>query len=545
MMIRCSTLCMANWTGAVAGAAELTRNSNAALTSDTGNPNFVRGVALSRLTGDELARRRNAAITIGMDDSAILERLAEIVGPGGVTTNADELAPWLTDWRGRITGQAIALASPKTVEQVQAIVTLAGEAGVALVPQGGNTGMVAGGIPRPDDRAILLSLRKMNAIRSIDPEDNSMTVEAGAILSTVHRAAEEHGRRFPLSLGAKDSATVGGLIATNAGGTQVLRFGSMRALTLGIEAVLPDGSLFAGLSTLRKDNRGYDLRQLLAGSEGTLGVITAASMKLVPAAPHRVVAWLGLESADSALGVLRMLEGELGDAVESFELIPDAALALVLEHIPDTRAPLVEAYPWNVLVEVRTAHDLADLRTRAEHALAQALEEGLIADAALAESEGQAEAFWKLREVISVAERADGMAAKHDVSVPVSAMPAFIGSASAAVEVKFVGSRVIAFGHLGDGNVHFNVRAPAGSDDKAWFAETGEAVTRFVNDLTRDAGGSLSAEHGIGQLKLAEFERLADPARLMAMRAIKHALDPQGIMNPGKLVPLANLPKNP
>jgi FAD/FMN-containing dehydrogenase len=545
MMIRCSTLCMASWTGAVAGAAELTRNSNAALTSDTGNPNVARGVALSRLTGDELASRRNAAITIGMEDTAILERLAAIVGPRGVTTDADELAPWLTDWRGRVTGQAIALVSPKTAEQVQAIVTLASEAGVVLVPQGGNTGMVAGGIPGSEGRTILLSLRKMNAIRSIDPDDNSMTVEAGVILSTVHRAAEEHGRRFPLSLGAKDSATVGGLIATNAGGTQVLRFGSMRALTLGVEAVLPDGSLFEGLSTLRKDNRGYDLRQLLAGSEGTLGVITAASLKLVPAAPHRIVAWLGLESADKALGMLRMLEGELGDAVESFELIPDAALALVLEHIPDTRAPLAETYRWNVLVEVRTAHDPADLRTRTEHALAAALNEQLIADAALAESEGQAEAFWKLREVISVAERADGMAAKHDVSVPVSAMPAFIESASAAVEAKFVGSRVIAFGHLGDGNVHFNVRAPAGTDDKAWFAETANAVTRFVHDMTRNTGGSLSAEHGIGQLKLAEFERLVDPARLKAMQAIKRALDPQGIMNPGKLVPLANLPKNP
>jgi len=480
-----------------------------------------------------------------MDDGTILERLAAIVGPRGLTVDSEDLAPWLTDWRGRVTGQAIALVSPENREQVQAIVKLAGEASVAIVPQGGNTGMVAGGVPRPDDRAILLSLRKMNALRSIDPEDNSMTVEAGVILSAVHDAAEQHGRRFPLSLGAKDSATIGGLIATNAGGTQVLRFGSMRALTLGVEAVLPDGSLFEGLSTLRKDNRGYDIRQLLAGSEGTLGVITAASLKLVPAAPHRVVAWLGLESAQSALSMLRTLEAALGDKVESFELVPDAALALVLKHIPDTRAPLTATHRWHVLVELRTADDLADLRTRFEHALAKALDDGLIADAVLAESEGQAAAFWKLREVISEAERVDGMAAKHDVSVPVSAMPDFIETARVAVEAQFSGARVIAFGHLGDGNVHFNVRAPAGSDDKAWFAETADAVSRFVHDMTRDAGGSLSAEHGIGQLKLVEFERLVDPARLAAMQAIKLALDPQGIMNPGKLVPLANPAKNP
>ncbi|QLC23712.1 FAD-binding oxidoreductase [Parasphingopyxis algicola] len=480
-----------------------------------------------------------------MDDQTILERLAAIVGPAALGTTADDLEPWLTDWRGRVTGSALALASPGSVAEVQAIVRLAGEAGIALVPQGGNTGMVAGGVPRPDDRAILLSLRRMNAIRSIDPADNSLTAEAGAILSTVHAVAKKHGRRFPLSLGAKDSATIGGLIATNAGGTQVLRFGSMRALTLGVEAVLPDGSLFEGLSTLRKDNRGYDLRQLLAGSEGTLGVITAASLKLVPAAPHRTVAWAGLDSAEKALALLRALEAALGDAVESFELVPDTALALVLQHIPNTRAPLDGPHRWHVLIELRTATSAEDLRARSEVALAKALKDGLIVDAVLAESEAQAADFWKLREVISEAERLDGMAAKHDVSVPVSAMPGFIESAAAAVERRFAGARVIAFGHLGDGNVHFNVRAPAGSDDEAWFAETGDAVSRFVHDLTRDAGGSLSAEHGIGQLKLAEFGRLADPVRLAALRAIKDALDPRGIMNPGKLVPLANPAENP
>ncbi|MEM8695217.1 MAG: FAD-binding oxidoreductase [Pseudomonadota bacterium] len=480
-----------------------------------------------------------------MDDSVILERLTGIVGDPGMVVAAEDMAPWLTDWRGRVTGSALAMVSPKSVAEVQAVVRLANEAGIAIVPQGGNTGMVAGGVPRPEDRALLVSLRKMNAIRSIDPDDNSLTAESGTILSAVHAAAEQHDRRFPLSLGAKDSATVGGLVATNAGGTQVLRFGPMRALTLGVEAVLPDGEVFEGLSTLRKDNRGYDLRQMLAGSEGTLGIITAASLKLVPAAPHRVVAWIGLDTAAQALSVLRALEASVGEAVESFELVPEAALALVLEHIPGTRAPLGGTYRWNILTELRTAGDLAALRAQCEVQLAGALEDGLIADATIAESETQAADFWKIREVISEAERIDGMAAKHDVSVPVSAMPGFIEEATAAVEGRFTGARVIAFGHLGDGNVHFNVRAPVGSDDAAWFAETAEAVSCFVHDLTNAAGGSLSAEHGIGQLKLAEFARLADPARLGAMRAIKHALDPKGIMNPGKLVPLANPNDNP
>lgn len=484
-------------------------------------------------------------LSSAMTKNDILERLTARLGPGGVTADADALIPWLTDWRGRITGQAIALVSPANREEVQSAIRFAQEEGVSVVPQGGNTGMVAGGVPRPDDHAILLSLRRMNTIRSIDPDDNSITAEAGTILSAVQSAAEAHDRRFPLSLGAKDSATIGGLIATNAGGTQVLRFGSMRALTLGIEAVFPDSSLFEGLSTLRKDNRGYDIKQLLTGSEGTLGVITAASLKLVPAAPHRVVAWLGLASPELALRILRTTEGALGDQVESFELIPDAALALVLKHISDTRTPLRGKHDWHALVELRTATDRSGLRTGVEKMLANALEDGFIADATLAENETQAAAFWKLREVISEAERIDGMAAKHDVAVPVSVMPRFIEAARTAVEKEFAGSRVIAFGHLGDGNIHFNVRPPANCDDKIWFAETGEAVNRYVHDLVRNAGGSLSTEHGIGQLKIAEFERLAEPARLSTLRAIKLALDPQGIMNPGKLVPLANPDTNP
>ena len=481
----------------------------------------------------------------GGEEDGLRRRLAAIVGGRAVSADPADLAPWLTDWRGAISGEALALVEPRTSAEVQEIVRLAGESGTPIVPQGGNTGMVAGGVPRPGERPILLSLRRMNAIRSVDVDDMSLVAEAGAILSNVHRAAEDAGCRFPLSLGAKESATIGGLLSTNAGGTQVLRFGTMRALTLGIEAVLPDASLFEGLTTLRKDNRGYDLRQLLIGAEGTLGIITAGSLRLYPAAPHRLAGWAGLDSPPDALALLRRLEAVAGEAVESFELIPADALELVLEHIPDTRAPLAGPHRWHALFELRTSGDPAPLRAALEGALAGALERRRIADATIAESEAQAEAMWKLRDTIAEAERIDGPSAKHDVSVPVAAMPRFIEAAAAEVESRFRGARVIAFGHLGDGNVHFNVRPPAAGEGAAWLREHGEAVSRFVHDLVREEGGSLSAEHGIGQLKIAEFARLADPARLAAMRAIKQALDPRAIMNPGKLVPLANPPETP
>ena len=449
------------------------------------------------------------------------------------------MAPWLADWRGRMRGVAAAMASPANRDEAAFIVRAAATAGVPVVPQGGNTSMVAGATPA-DPRAILLSMRRMAAIRSVSPADNVLVAEAGAVLEHVHAAAAGAGRRFPLSLAAKGSATIGGLVSTNAGGTQVLRFGPMRALTLGVEAILPDGSVFDGLSALRKDNRGYDLRQLLAGAEGTLGVITAAALRIVPAAGSRTVAWAGLSSAEDALLLLRRLEAATREAVESFEIIPADALDLVLRHIPGTRAPLSRQHRWHVLVEATAPvgappPDLVD-------ALAQS---GLAEDAVIAGSEAQADALWRLRETISEAERADGIAAKHDVAVPVSDMPRFMEEARAAVEARFAGARVIAFGHLGDGNVHFNVRAPAGTDDRAWFAAEGDAVSAFVHDLVTAGGGTLSAEHGIGRLKRDEFVRLADPARLRALRAIKDALDPAGIMNPGVLLPLAESRRAP
>ena len=467
---------------------------------------------------------------------ALLDSLAALLGPRGFTRDADAMAPWLSDWRGRYRGRAAALLSPASAAEVQAIVARCAEARVALVPQGGNTSMVGGATPSAEGAGLLLSLRRMNAVRSVSAEDNVALVEAGVILSDLHDAAAAAGRRFPLSLGAKGSATVGGLVSTNAGGTQVLRFGPMRSLVLGLEAVLPDGSLFEGLSALRKDNRGYDLKQLLIGAEGTLGIVTAASLRLVAAAGSRSVAWVGLASPAAALALLRRLESRLGEAVESFELVPADALGLVLAGIPGTRAPLAGGHRWHVLVESVAPQGAREAGEALQEALAEALGEGLAEDAVVAASEAQAAALWRLRESIAEAERLQGPSVKHDVSVPVSAMPGFIERGRAAVEARFEGARVVAFGHLGDGNVHFNVQPPAGAGAEAWLEAQARAVTRLVHDLVGEAGGSISAEHGIGQSKLAELARTAEPARLAALRAIKQALDPAGIMNPGKLI---------
>jgi FAD/FMN-containing dehydrogenase len=470
----------------------------------------------------------------GPPSPQLLDRLADALGPRGFTRDADAIAPWLIDWRGRYRGAAAAMVSPASTAEVAQAVRLCAEAGVALVPQGGNSSMVAGATPDGSGAALLLSLRRMNRIRSVDPEDNLAVCEAGVVLAELHAAAAASGRRFPLSLGAKGSATIGGLVATNAGGTQVLRFGTMRALVHGVEAVLPDGAVYEGLAPLRKDSRGYDLKQLLIGSEGTLGIVTAAALKLVPAIGSRVVAWVGLASPDQALRLLRYLETRTGDAVESFELMPKSSLDLVLAHIPDTRSPLGQQWPWHVLIEAVAPAGAPE--PELAEALAEAMAAGLAEDGTIAASEAQAELLWRMRESISEAERVDGPAAKHDVSVPVAAMPGFILSATAAVEARFPGTRVNAFGHLGDGNVHFNVRAPAGAGAE-WIRADSAPVSAFVHDLTVAAGGSISAEHGIGQLKLAEFARLGEPVRHDAMRAIKQALDPLGIMNPGKLVP--------
>lgn len=468
-----------------------------------------------------------------------LAALRDLLGPKGFTDDPAAIEPWLTDWRGRFHGRAPALLSPADTAEAAAILRIASEHRIPLVPQGGNTSMVGGATPPADGSALILSLRRMNRIRSLSAENGVAVAEAGVILANLHDAANGIGMRFPLTLGGKGSATVGGLVSTNAGGTQVLRFGTMRALTLGIEAVLPDGTIFAGLDPLKKDNRGYDIRHLLIGAEGTLGVVTAASLRLVPAIVDRAVGWIGVESPHQALALLRRLEARAADALEGFEIVRADSLALVLKHVPGTRAPLAGEHPWHVLIEI----DRSDSREEEpaallERLLGDALEAGLFRDAAIAASESQAEAFWKLRDSLSQAERAHGPAVQHDISVPVAGMPDFMIDAAAAVEARFPGVRATAFGHLGDGNVHFHVRAPAGAPAD-WATDAGKPVSAHVHDLVVAAGGSISAEHGIGQMKRDENARLADPARLTALRAIKAAFDPGNLMNPGKLVPLA------
>ena len=466
----------------------------------------------------------------------LFDQLSAALGPKGFTTDPKDLEPWLEDWRGRYRGRAAAMLSPATREEAAEAVRLCAAARVAIVPQGGNTSMVGGATPDASGKAVILSLRRMRAIRSLDREANLAVCEAGVILSELHDAAAAAGRRFPLSLAAKGSATIGGLVSTNAGGTQVLRFGTMRALVHGIEAVLPDGGLFDGLTALKKDNRGYSLTQLLVGAEGTLGVVTAASLKLVPAIGSRVVAWVGLSSAADALRLLRHLEAVTGDAVESFELIPQSALDLVLRHVAGTRAPLSTALPWHALIEVVAPMGAPSPEKHLFEALESAFDVGIAQDGAIATSEAQAEEFWRIRESISEAEKKDGPAAKHDISVAVEDMPRFMEEAAPAVEARFPGTRVNAFGHLGDGNVHFNVRAPEGAGAE-WVEAEGQEVSALVHDLVTEAGGSISAEHGIGQMKLHELVRLGGAARIHALQAVKRGLDPHWIMNPGKLVP--------
>ena len=465
----------------------------------------------------------------------LIEQARRKLGPKGVITDPRDVEAWLTDWRGRVHGSAPAMLAPASTEEVVEIVRLAAEHRVPLVPQGGNTGMAAGATPPADGSALLLSMRRMNRIRSISADNRLAVAEAGVVLATLHEAAHEAGMRFPLTLGARGSCTIGGLTSTNAGGTQVLKFGTMRSLVAGVEAVLPDGSVHNGLSGLKKDNRGYSLDQLLIGAEGTLGIVTAVALRLVPAIAARAVAWAGVESPSRALALLRFLEART-NSIEGFELVPQDSLDLVLKHIPAMRAPLSGRHAWHVLVEATTADGETDITGELEQLLGAALEQGIIGDAALAANEAQAEAFWKIRDSISEAERAGGQTLAHDISVPVADMPAFILEAAAAVERAFPGVVASGFGHLGDGNIHFHVRAGSHAAPD-WYEREGENITRMVDDLVTAAGGSISAEHGIGQLKRAEFARLAPPGRIHALRAIKQALDPLGIMNPGKLIP--------
>lgn len=475
-----------------------------------------------------------------MDLSTFVQAAGELLGTKGFTCDPDLLEPWLTDWRGRYTGAALGMASPASTEEVANFVKLCAKHRIAIVPQGGNSGMSGGATPDESGTSVLLSLRRMNAIRQFDPQSQSIVCDAGVILQNLHERADEAGLRFPLTLGGKGSATIGGLISTNAGGTQVLRHGTMRAQVLGIEAVLPNGDVFEALTSLKKDNRGFDLKQLLIGSEGTLGIVTAAHLRLVPQFGQRIVVWVGLSSIHAARALLLAMQSEFTEALEGFEVIPAHCLASVLAHEPAARAPLEEAHKWNALLEFVTADaNDAGLREALESALAAALEDDKIQDIVISANETQAEAFWALRDGISAAERAIGPAMQHDIAVPVAAMPDFIAEVSPNIERRFAGTTVAAFGHLGDGNVHFHVLAPEGAVGGEWEENEGKVISQYVHDEVTRFGGTISAEHGIGQMKRDELGRLGDDVALNLMRSIKEALDPHGLLNPGKLVPLA------
>ncbi len=462
-----------------------------------------------------------------------ISTLKSTLGPTGWSDDAATLAPYLTDWRGRYTGKTAFMLKPRTTAEVAACVRLANQHHVSLVPQGGNTGLVGGATPDMSGDQVLISLSRMNAIRSVSISDDSMVVEAGVVLAHVQKAASDANRYFPMSLASEGSAQIGGLVATNAGGVHVLRYGSMRALVLGVEAVLADGSIFHGLSSLRKDNSGYDFKQLLIGSEGTLGIITSATLKLFPKPQTYATAFVGLENPHAALELLNQLQASCDNMLCAFELMPRAAIGLVGKHMPDCRDPLANHHSWYVLVEA--ASTLAE--THLQTALSSALESGLIRDAAFATSESHRTAFWKIRESVPEAERLESAAIKHDISVPTAAMPAFMLKATQVLEATYPGTRVLAFGHLGDGNVHFNLLQPSHTDTAKFLALTSE-VNQRVYDLVLEQGGSISAEHGIGRLKKAELARTADPAKLMALKAIKKALDPENILNPGVMLDL-------
>ena len=457
---------------------------------------------------------------------AVLERLKAVVGEAGWSEDADRIAPKLQEWRERWLGHTPLLLLPRSTEEVSAIVRICAETGTAITPQGGNTGLVGGQIPKGE---VLLSTERLNRIREVAPGDDAMVVEAGVTLLQAQEAAEAAGRYFPLSLAAEGTATIGGNISTNAGGTAVLRYGTMRDLVLGIEAVLPSGEVFHGLKRLRKDNTGYDLKQLLIGAEGTLGVVTAASLKLFPILHDRCVAVVALGSPADAIALLHRAKAESGGAVEAFELMNALGVEFAERHL-GLRPPLPGAPPWIALIEMATAEP-GQAGAAMERLLATALEDGLVADAAIAQNETQARAFWAVREGQSGAQKPEGAAWKHDISVPVSQVAAFIEEADAAVYTLQPHARIVAFGHVGDGNIHYDVLRPNGSNEDA-HAAMRERGAKAVHDIAMSLGGSISAEHGLGTMKTAEALAYKSPVEIATMRAIRAALDPNRIMNP-------------
>ena len=444
-----------------------------------------------------------------------------------------DMAPYLEEQRGLYHGSALAVVRPGCTDEVAAVVRACAEAGIAIVPQGGNTGLCGGGVPQ--GRAVVVSTERLNRIRALDPINLTMTAEAGCVLATLQAAAEEADCLFPLSLGAEGSCRIGGNVSTNAGGLNVLRYGNTRELVLGLEVVLADGRVWDGLRALRKNNTGYDLKQLFIGAEGTLGIVTACTLKLFPRPREVQTALIALPEPQAALTLLAAARDASGDAVTACELIPRIGVELCLKHVGGARDPFDRPHPWLLLLELSSSRP-GGLRQALESVLANALEQGHALDAVLAETGEQRNAFWRLREGIPEAQRKEGGSIKHDVAVATSRVPELLARATAAVEAALPGVRVVAFGHLGDGNIHFNLTQPS-SDDKHAFLARWEEMNRIVHDIVAEMGGSVSAEHGIGQLKIAEMARYKSEVELDLMRRVKAALDPQGIMNPGKVLP--------
>ncbi len=454
---------------------------------------------------------------------------------GQLLTDPDDVEPFVTDWRRQWRGTALAVALPASTAEVAQLVGWCRENGVPVVPQGGNTGLSGGATPDASGRALVLSLKRLNKIRAIDTVNNTMTVEAGCILAAVQQAADAAGRLFPLSLAAEGSCTIGGNLSTNAGGTAVLRYGNARDLCLGVEVVTASGEIWDGLRQLRKDNTGYDLRGLFIGAEGTLGVITAAVLKLFPRPAGRAAAFVALAAPDAALTLLGRAQQRLNASLTAFELISDTCLGLVLHHFPAMRSPLAGRSPWYVLIEVAGAEAETENAAALEALLAEALESEVIEDAALASSIAQLHSFWAIRENIPEAQSRAGAAIKHDISVPISRTPSFVTEASGALKQHFPANRLVVFGHVGDGNLHFNLSPPEGQNGAAML-EDQSAINRLIHDCVARYGGSISAEHGLGVLRRDEAVRYKPAVEFEIMRAIKRALDPDGLMNPGKLL---------
>jgi FAD/FMN-containing dehydrogenase len=462
-----------------------------------------------------------------------LDRLKEAVGAKGFSEDPAEIAPHLEEWRGKYKGTTPLLLKPGSTAEVSAILRICHETGTPLVPQGGNTGLVGGQIPQHGE--VLLSTKRLNRIRALDKSGMTMAVDAGVTLAQVQAAADAENFLFPLSLASEGSCTIGGNIATNAGGTHVLRYGMTRALVLGLEAVLANGTVLEMMRALHKDNSGYDLKQMFIGSEGTLGVITAATLKLFPKPDVAVTAFAAVPSPAAALALLGAMQARTGGMLSAFELIPRIGLEFVLCHIEGTRDPLAAPSSWYVLMEATGGRE-ANLSASFEDGLADAINAGTVIDAVVAKSQSEAAALWKLRESISESQKREGASIKHDIAVPVAAIPEFLAKATQAVQALVPGARAVSFGHLGDGNLHFNFNAPEPGDDPAFLAQWDE-MQQTVHDIVKEFGGSISAEHGIGAMKVAQLPRYKSHEELDAMRALKAAFDPKNILNPGKLIP--------